>query len=1226
MKNTKKVLSVALAGALAFGSMGSAFAADAKLTEGIDNQDVVKAIEKLNAFDIVNGMDDGKYHAEGELTRAQFSKMLVEALGLGSAAQTSVNKPAFNDVDASCQWAWGYINVAQGQGLLSGYPDGTFKPSAKVSYAEALTMLVRALGYKDEFLAGSWPGNYMAKAADVDITDGVKVEGSVNRGAAALLLSNTLDANIIKQQSYGDNDDWVIDETKTLIEDKLDVEKFEDAQVTVIPRVDGSIDKDQITFHYDDGSKDGDDLTYDVDLDKINIDNLLGEGLNVYYDTNEKEIVYVEKSDKEFKTYYDVIDKDTFKDDEFDIIVADKTLDVDEDTVYYIDNEDVKESEFKEEANKGDLFIKAVANEKGNIMVIDAQRFNQDKGVIAVEADAEKLTYFDQSESNKDIKVKDYDKVVVMDNAGKMMKLEDIKANDVVYINDKDLDGNDLELAADKDEVLQLVVVRNAVEGAGESWATGEFEIDNKDYDVSDKATVSVDENDDVVTYKSTSGHSKLDDITAEDAKVKALFDLAGDIRHISTDVKSSSSDLYGVITGVDERYNDVSVKIVNPEGKEVEYELDIDELYGFTAESDLLKDDTDKNKDGLYDFVKYTVNKDGKIDTLVRLANIEKDLDIQAITEPKDKDDKKSEIKADKGTGEGDIGKSSIRFEGKGSYAVSDEVVVFDYTEAYAADGNTISDASDAEIVKWADLDDKTATGAEAVYAVDEKGIIQAILFTKNFDAIEDDVLAGYVVDVKTIDGDKFVDVVLEGSDKEERFEVEGTTPDAETAQMFKKTSSGKLKKVTSDDEYASITAKVVDVDGDDVTVKFLNGKSKTVVLDDAIFYEKDDVKSYSDLDENDYVTLIVKNSEVKAVKLYDLDEKNAKDSETEKFTKLAGGSISDWAKVNEDSNEVTPEPTEEGKAGYINSTGTRMMIGDNQVEITNDTIVYDADKKVLAMGSTDIAANKKSIVDKNVIEVKIVDGKLTSLRIKADFSTLNATIKTVEALNESDYVAEGWTAVQEKLSVAKIVAGKEGSTQAEVNKANSDLDTAKTNLVIKDSNTKLSGITVSAGTLKPVFSEDKKEYTVTLPYGTEDIPTVAGTAKESTSTVEVIQVKNLDGTVFDRTATVTVTAQDGTKDSYTVTFSVATVSSISVSAQPTKVIYNVGDTLDLSGLEVTINYSDSTNENVVLADLASKGLSTSIANGTALKAGDTTLTITHKDGQTDTVTLTIN
>ena len=203
MKNTKKVLSVALAGALAFGSMGAAFAA-ALVMDAKTDKKVAEAVERLSAFGIVNGMEDGKYHEEMKVTREQFAKLLVEAMGLGNAASAANGATKFADVESS-RWSSGYVNVAVGQGLLKGYPDGTFKPAAEVSYAESVTMLVRALGYKDEFLKGNWPGNFVAKAAEAGITDGAKFTdalGKADRGMVALLVDNTLDAKVVKVDSY----------------------------------------------------------------------------------------------------------------------------------------------------------------------------------------------------------------------------------------------------------------------------------------------------------------------------------------------------------------------------------------------------------------------------------------------------------------------------------------------------------------------------------------------------------------------------------------------------------------------------------------------------------------------------------------------------------------------------------------------------------------------------------------------------------------------------------------------------------------------------------------------------------------------------------------------------------------------------------------------------------------------------------------------------------------
>lgn len=1034
MKNTKKVLSVALAGALAFGSMGSAFAMDAKLTEGIDNQDVVKAIEKLSAFDIVNGMEDGSYHAEGELTRAQFSKMLVEALGLGSAAQNSTQKPAFNDVDASSQWAWGYINVAQGQGLLSGYPDGTFKPSAKVSYAEALTMLVRSLGYKDEFLSGSWPGNYMAKAADVDVTDGVTVDGSaVNRGAAALLLSNTLDANIIEQETYGDDDNWKVSKTETLIEDKLDVEKYEDAQVVAIPRVEGSIDKDQIKISYKDDNNKEQEKTVDVDLEKVSIDNLLGEGLNVYYDTNDKEVVFVEKADKEFKTYYDVIDEtETVDSDEFTVINADKALNVDEDVVYYIDNKSVKESEFKKQALKGNLFVKAVANEKGNIAIVDAQKWEKN-GVVAVKSDADKLTYFDNDEDTREIKAKDYDKVVVMDNAGKIMKLEDIKADDVVYVNDKNLDGKDLELAADKDEVLQLVVVRNAVEGKGESWNNTEFEIDNTDYDVTKVTTVSVNENKDVDAYLSSS--SKLNDITGEDAKVKALLDLAGDIRHITTDVKSSSDDLYGIVTGVDSRYSDVTIKVLNPEGKEVEYELDVDaadftDKTGTYATVDLLAEGI-VGKTAKNDMIKYTVDKDGKIDTLEVIQNVS---------------DTGNPASGLAGNNE-DITKSSIVVAGK-THIVSDDVVVFDYTAAYNTAGNIV-DADDAEIIKWADLEDKNlGNTTEVVLAENEDGEVEAIFFVKNFNLADDDTLIGYVLDINTTDGDKYAEIMLSGSDKVKKYELNTELArdlKENSVIAFLETSSGEIKKATSA-HVDSYQGKVVDLSGKTLKIetnhlqddKDADGSIQTLRLDsDAVYYETDDVMSYSDLDEGDFVTVYADKGIVKSVKLFDMDSSD----DVNRFEDETSTNKSAWDKVG-DVDTTTPEDTIETKgavtyASAVATDGTASFIVDNKTTyFTNTkTVLTDKDGKVLYVGNKAVTTPAAdALIKGDKVEVTATEGNVaTTIKriatkaeleendsLATELKNLSKAKSTAEALVGADYTPATWTVFETALTAA--------------------------------------------------------------------------------------------------------------------------------------------------------------------------------------------------------------
>ncbi len=79
------------------------------------------------------------------------------------------------------------------------------------------------------------------------------------------------------------------------------------------------------------------------------------------------------------------------------------------------------------------------------------------------------------------------------------------------------------------------------------------------------------------------------------------------------------------------------------------------------------------------------------------------------------------------------------------------------------------------------------------------------------------------------------------------------------------------------------------------------------------------------------------------------------------------------------------------------------------------------------------------------------------------------------------------------------------------------------------------LSGITYNS-TAVPGFSADKTAYDVELPVGTTTPPTVAATTNHAKATATVTQPTTLPGT-----ATIDVTAEDGTTKQYTVTFTIA-------------------------------------------------------------------------------------
>ena len=71
--------------------------------------------------------------------------------------------------------------------------------------------------------------------------------------------------------------------------------------------------------------------------------------------------------------------------------------------------------------------------------------------------------------------------------------------------------------------------------------------------------------------------------------------------------------------------------------------------------------------------------------------------------------------------------------------------------------------------------------------------------------------------------------------------------------------------------------------------------------------------------------------------------------------------------------------------------------------------------------------------------------------------------------------------------------------------------------------------------------------------------------------------------------------------------------VTLMSVKTQPTKTTYTAGETLDLSGLVVTLHKSNSTTEDVAFADFGTKGIITTPASGTALSVSNSSVNITY-------------
>ncbi len=76
----------------------------------------------------------------------------------------------------------------------------------------------------------------------------------------------------------------------------------------------------------------------------------------------------------------------------------------------------------------------------------------------------------------------------------------------------------------------------------------------------------------------------------------------------------------------------------------------------------------------------------------------------------------------------------------------------------------------------------------------------------------------------------------------------------------------------------------------------------------------------------------------------------------------------------------------------------------------------------------------------------------------------------------------------------------------------------TGNTEAVVLSDNAELASLSVNVGTLSPAFSDDTKEYTVTVPAGTTTIPTISATAVDDNAFLEITQASDLNGTAHVR------------------------------------------------------------------------------------------------------------
>ena len=161
--------------------------------------------EMLNGEDhyaYLLGYEDGTVRPNGSISRAEVATVLFRLLKDDVRAQNLTKDNAYSDVSDTA-WYAAAVSTLSKMGVISGYPDGTFRPNAPITRAEFAAMIARfdetAKSADTPFtdISGHWAENAIGKAYGNGWVEGSSKtvfcpESNLTRAETATLLNRVL--------------------------------------------------------------------------------------------------------------------------------------------------------------------------------------------------------------------------------------------------------------------------------------------------------------------------------------------------------------------------------------------------------------------------------------------------------------------------------------------------------------------------------------------------------------------------------------------------------------------------------------------------------------------------------------------------------------------------------------------------------------------------------------------------------------------------------------------------------------------------------------------------------------------------------------------------------------------------------------------------------------------------------------------------------------------------
>lgn len=586
-KFSQKILSALIASTTL--SAAASMPALAAIPDDVAGTRFEEPVQILSALNIMIGDESGKFRLDDTIIRSEVAKMAVHLIGLDEAAESSKGNSKFDDVSTE-HWANGYINIATQQGLIEGDGDGKFRPNDPISYAEAMTIMVRATGYevsaKDK---GGYPNGYISVGTSNGLSKNVTgaSKDPISRGNVAYLTSNALEVNLMEQTGYGSTVKYEVTD-KTHLNNSLKVTKDE-GQIEAIEKTSltgtSSLAKNQLKINGQ---------TYDA---AYNMNNLLGYKVTFYARENaagNDEIILampMKNQNKELLVNADSFSNLTTK------------------------NSNTAIEYFKDE-NSSKTAVAELS--KDYVLIYNGKYEEKNDELLNIEGKAGKITMLDADRDGKYeiVFVTIYENMVVEEvtasnkivdkYSGKSLKLDDVdyritKGLEEIEIEDlKEYDV--LSIAASRDgELYDIQVINNKVEGKISGSNNEGVYIDGKLYKIAANYTDSLNIGMEGTFY----------------------LDIENKIAAVDTATRLSSGYAY-LVNAYTENGTEVSkFRLFTKEGQDVTVEandkIKLNDNSGTKAQ-DAVKSFLNENGQIERQLVTYTVNSDNKL-TAIRTA-----------------------------------------------------------------------------------------------------------------------------------------------------------------------------------------------------------------------------------------------------------------------------------------------------------------------------------------------------------------------------------------------------------------------------------------------------------------------------------------------------------------------------------------------------------------------------------------------------------------------------